>query len=87
MSYTVASDQANVLTNAQFLDLFCYVMRAAETQLQPDVFSMPHGTLCLVIEGQGETPTIFYRDGWPLAIEVPECGYFSVLSGIAKPAL
>ncbi|NWC63986.1 hypothetical protein [Cedecea sp. P7760] len=85
MSYTVTNNQADVLTNAQFLDLFCYVMRAAESQLQPDVFSMPQGTPCLVIEGQGETPTIFYRDGWPLAIRIPESGYFAVLSGINKP--
>lgn len=71
MSFTVASDQANVLTNAQFLDLFCYVMHSAETQLQPDNFSMPHGPPFMVNALEGKAPTIFYKDGWPLAIGIP----------------
>lgn len=78
-----SSEQAvDELTVQQLTDVFCYILRCAEHQSQPDRFTPPEMASVLMMQSQQETVIVWFMDGWPLAAAIPECGYIVVLTGI-----
>ncbi|NWJ78795.1 hypothetical protein HX884_03945 [Enterobacter sp. SECR19-1250] len=70
------------LTVHQLTDVFCYILRCAEYQAQPDTFTPPEAANAMVMQSLHETVIVWMQNGWPLAAAIPECGYQVVLTGI-----
>ncbi|MBY6260075.1 hypothetical protein K3G69_26735 [Phytobacter diazotrophicus] len=82
MNRFLTEQAANALSVQQLTDVFCYILRCAEFQAQPETFTPPAMATALMMQGTQETVIVWFMDGWPLAASIPECGFQVVLTGI-----
>ncbi|MCV2512510.1 hypothetical protein NPS48_13580, partial [Leclercia pneumoniae] len=74
----------STLSVAQFTELFCWVLAATEGEPQPAVFTPPACALEMIMLNKysDEYVSIWIVDSWPVAIELPQIGFFRVLTSV-----
>ena len=71
------------ITPEQFTDLVCYILACAESQAQPEYFTLPEDAeaFSLACDTDNSSVTIWMVKGWPLAVQTETGEFVSVLSG------
>lgn len=71
------------LTISQFTDLVCYILACAENQVQHEFFTLPEGaeSITMCSDSDNSSLTIWFTNGWPVAIQTETRDFVCVLSG------